>query len=85
MENSKSFFTPIEENLKLIGEYKGKAIDPTYYKSFIKSLRYLKTTRPNIVFEVGLLNRFMEGLHACHLQVGKEFFDISNFFFFFWF
>ena len=47
-------------------------MDVTYYKSLIRSLRYLTTTRLNIVFGVGLLNRFMEKPYDCYLQSTKR-------------
>ena len=67
MENLKLVSTPIEWKLKLIRKDKGKPEDLTYYKSLIGSLRYLTITRLDIALEVGLLSRFMEEPHACHL------------------
>ena len=72
MKNSKPISTPVEEKLKLKKYNDEKRIDSTYYKSLIGSLRYLTVTRPNIVFGVGLLSRFMEEPHACHLQGAKR-------------
>lgn len=50
MENSKPVSTPIEEKLKLTEEDKGRRVDPTYYNSLARSLRYFNTTRPDIVY-----------------------------------
>ena len=72
MENSKPISTPVKEELKLKKDSDEKIIDSTYYKSLIGSLRYLTATRPDIVFGVGLLSRFMEEPHACHLQGAKR-------------
>lgn len=72
MENSKPISTPVQEKLKLTKEGDEKIADATQYKSLIGSLRYLTTTRLDIVFRVGPLNRFMEGSHVCHLQGAKK-------------
>ncbi|KAL1360030.1 hypothetical protein AAHE18_04G148400 [Arachis hypogaea] len=60
MEHSKPVSTLVEEKFKLQREDKGRAVNPTYYKNLIGSLRYLTATRPDIVFGVSLLSRFME-------------------------
>ena len=51
MEHSKPVYTPIEEKLKLTRENDGKWVDITYYKSLIKSSRYLTATRLDIVLK----------------------------------
>ena len=56
IKNSKPVSTPIKQKLKMMRGDKGKAIDPTYYKSLIGSLRYLTATRPDIVFGFRLLS-----------------------------
>jgi hypothetical protein len=38
----------------------GKAIDATLYESLVVSLRYLTCMRPDIVYGVGLISRYME-------------------------
>ena len=70
MENSKPVSTPVEEKLKLTRGNGGKRVNPTYYKSLIGSLRYLTATRPDIVFGVGLLSRFIP--RDYHLQGAKR-------------
>ncbi|KAI4357505.1 hypothetical protein L6164_001448 [Bauhinia variegata] len=72
MQNSKPVHTPVEEKLKQMRESKGRLVNPTYYKSLIGSMRYLTATRPDIVFGVGLLSKFMEEPHTCHLQGAKR-------------
>ncbi|XP_072054428.1 uncharacterized protein [Arachis hypogaea] len=72
MEHSKPVSTPVEEKFKLLREDKGGAVNHTYYKSLIGSLRYLTATRPDIVFGVGLLSRFMEEPCTNHLQAAKR-------------
>jgi len=72
MEHSKPISTPVEEKLKLTRESDGKRVDPTHYKSLIGSLRYLTATRPDIVYGVGLLSRYMEEPRVSHLQGAKS-------------
>nr|XP_025637087.1 uncharacterized protein LOC112732551 [Arachis hypogaea] len=74
MEHSKPVPTPVEEKFKLLREDKGRVVNPTYYKSLIGSLRYLTTTRPDIVFGVSLLSRFIEKPCTNHLQAAKRIF-----------
>ncbi|RDY12323.1 putative mitochondrial protein, partial [Mucuna pruriens] len=64
MESSKPISMLGEEKLKLAKESEGKRVDATQYKSLIGSLRNLTAIRPNIVFGVGLLSRFMEELRT---------------------
>ena len=47
-------------------------MNTTYFKSLIGILRYLTTTRPNIVYAIGLLSRFMEAPEEVHLQAAKR-------------
>ncbi|XP_072066973.1 secreted RxLR effector protein 161-like [Arachis hypogaea] len=72
MEHSKSVPTPIKEKFKLPREDKGRLVNPTSYKSLIGSLRYLIATRPDIVFGVSLLSRFMEEPCTNHLQAATD-------------
>ncbi|XP_057730642.1 uncharacterized mitochondrial protein AtMg00810-like [Arachis stenosperma] len=72
MEYSNPILTPVEEKFKLLREDKGRTVNSIYYKSLIGSLRYLTATRPDIVFGVGLLSRFMEEPCTNHLQVAKR-------------
>ncbi|KAL1299248.1 hypothetical protein AAHE18_18G095300 [Arachis hypogaea] len=71
IEHSKPIPTAVKEKFKLLREDKGRAVNPTYYKSLIGSLRYLTATRPDIMFGVGLLSRFMEESCTNHLQAAK--------------
>ncbi|XP_057756222.1 secreted RxLR effector protein 161-like [Arachis stenosperma] len=72
IEHSKPVSTPVKEKLKLLREDKGRAVNLTYYKNLIGSLRYLTAIRPDIVFGVDLLSRFMEESCTNHLQAAKR-------------
>ena len=46
-------------------------IDHTNFRGMIRKLRYLTPTRPNIVFEIRLVSRFMKSSHESHFQATK--------------
>lgn len=50
--------TLIEYGINLSKIDEGEKVNPTTFKSYIKSLRYLTCTRPNILYEVGLIIDF---------------------------
>ncbi|XP_050939142.1 uncharacterized mitochondrial protein AtMg00810-like [Cucumis melo] len=72
MMNSKPVATPIETGTKLSKHEEGDDVDPSYFKYLVGSLRYLTCTRPNILFSVGLVSRFMESPTTTHLKVAKR-------------
>nr|GFB86050.1 reverse transcriptase [Tanacetum cinerariifolium] len=64
--------TPIEHKVKPSKHDGGKAVDSTLFKSLVGSLRYLTCTRPDILFVVGLISRFMEEPTTQHLKITKR-------------
>ncbi|TYK18668.1 T26F17.17 [Cucumis melo var. makuwa] len=72
MMNYKPVATPIETGTKLSKHEEGDDVDPSYFKSLVGSLRYLTCTRPDILFSVGLVSRFMEYPTTTHLKVAKR-------------
>ena len=50
----------MDEKIKLSKESTAEKVDATQYRSIIGGLRYLTHTRPDIMFAVGYLGRFME-------------------------
>lgn len=64
--------TPVAADLHLTKEGDGKLVESTLYKSLIGSLRYLTVTRPDIVYGVGLLSRYMEMPRESHWQAVKR-------------
>ena len=52
--------TPIKQNLKLTSIDGNEFEDATKYRHLIGSLNYMTTTRPDILFAIGILCRFMQ-------------------------
>ena len=72
MMNCKPTVTPIATGTKLSKEDDGSKVDPTLYTRLVRSLMYLIATRPNIMFAVSLISRFMESPKNTHWQDGKR-------------
>ncbi|KAL2241052.1 UNVERIFIED_CONTAM: Retrovirus-related Pol polyprotein from transposon TNT 1-94 [Sesamum indicum] len=72
MENCKPVSTPVECGVKLSFYENGEKIVPTFFKSLIGSLRYLTCMRPDILFGVGLVSRYMEAPTSSHLKVAQR-------------
>ncbi|KAM1651788.1 hypothetical protein ACFX1X_004522 [Malus domestica] len=72
MEYCKPISTPMECGVKLTKHDKGESVDPTFFKSLVGSLRYLTCTRPDILYVVGLVSRYMENPTTTHLKTTKR-------------
>lgn len=72
MSDCKPMNTPVECNIKLSKNDEGYLVDPTQYKSLVGSLRYLTCTRPDILYGVGLVSRFMESPTINHMKAAKR-------------
>jgi hypothetical protein len=71
MESCNSVSTPVENGVELKKSKVGN-VDPTYFKSLVGSLRYLTCTRPDILYGVGLISRYMETPDQSHLNAAKR-------------
>ena len=60
MESSSPIHTPIVEQLEMKKEDIGELVNPIYFKGIIRSLRYLTSTRLDIVYGLEIISRFME-------------------------
>jgi len=67
-----SKIVPIECRVKMSKIDEGEKINSTTFKSFVESLRYLTYTHSDILFEVGLVSRFMETLTMIHFKSLKQ-------------
>ena len=72
MEECKAAITPTVMGLKLSRDDSSKDFDPSLYKSIIGSLTYLTTTRPDIMYAVSLISKFMERPKEAHWQAAKR-------------
>ncbi|XP_052477160.1 uncharacterized mitochondrial protein AtMg00810-like [Gossypium raimondii] len=64
--------TPIECEVKLSKFDDGIKKDSTLFKSLVGSLRYLTCTRPDILFVVGVMSRYMEAPTSTHRKIAKR-------------
>lgn len=69
MEDCKPVSTPVDCGVKLSRHDKGKVIDVTLFKSLVGSLR---CTRPDILYVVGLVSRYMEESRSTHWKAIKR-------------
>ncbi|XP_022895465.1 uncharacterized protein LOC111409681 [Olea europaea var. sylvestris] len=72
MEDCKPVCTPVECEIKLSKNDEGEKVNPTLFKSLVGSLRYLTCTRPDILFGVGLISRYMETPTMTHMKTAKR-------------
>eukprot|EP00253_Pinus_taeda_P034035 PITA_34035 len=72
MQNNKSAPTPTVMGLKLSKEDCSNNVNLTLYKSMIGNLMYLTTTRPNIMYAMSLVSRFMDTPKDTHWQAAKR-------------
>jgi hypothetical protein len=64
--------TPREAKLKLLVDISSELIDATLYRQIIRSLMYLRNTRPNICFVVNTLSQFLVEPRHVHLVAAKH-------------
>lgn len=64
--------TPADTGLVLQKDEGGELIDPTYFRQIVGSLRYQCNTRPDLVFSVSLISRFMDSPRSSHLLAAKR-------------
>lgn len=65
---------PIVPGTKLTKEGEGSKVDATMYKQMIGSLMYLTATRPDLMYVVCLVSRYMSSPTELHLLVVKRVF-----------
>ena len=58
--------------MKLSRERNDDFVESTLFKSLVSSLRYLTIIRPDIVYEVRLVNHYMEILEESHWLAAKR-------------
>ena len=72
MDKCKPTETPISLGTKLSKNDHGPIVNAaTLYKQMVGSLMYLTATRPDLMYDVSLISRFMESPKDSHWNVGK--------------
>jgi len=71
MESCNPVSTPVENGVELRKSKVGN-VNPTYFKSLVGSLRYLTCTRPDILYGVGLISRYIETPDQSQLNAAKR-------------
>ena len=64
--------TPLEARVKFTTTEENDRVNVTSYRSLIDSLRYLTHTRPDLLYFVGILSRYMEKPSQEHLNAVKR-------------
>ncbi|XP_019260002.1 PREDICTED: uncharacterized protein LOC109238029 [Nicotiana attenuata] len=72
MENCNATSTPMNPKEKLSKEDVTNKVDEGNFRSLIGCLMYLTATRPDILFAVSLLSRFMHCATEKHLKAAKR-------------
>ncbi|XP_070009592.1 secreted RxLR effector protein 161-like [Nicotiana sylvestris] len=72
MDGSKKIDTPTATDTKLDIDEPSSSVDQKLYRGMIGSLLYLTTSRPNIVFSVGLCARFQANTKESYLTAVKR-------------
>lgn len=72
MNGDKTNDTPFVTTIKLDKDELGSPVNGTRYRGMIRSLLYLSTSRPEIVFSVGLCEQFQPCPKESHLKVIKR-------------
>ena len=72
MESCNSVKNPIVPGHKLSKEGDGPPVDATMFKQIVGSLRYLTATRPDLIYSVNLVSRYMEKPKEQHLLAVKR-------------
>ncbi|KAG8477669.1 hypothetical protein CXB51_027663 [Gossypium anomalum] len=72
MENCKPTSTPITVGMKLSSQGDHEPVNESTYRSLVGCLLYLTATRPDILFAVSMLSRFMHCCNVQHFQAAKR-------------
>ena len=72
LQSSKHIKTPMGTKDKLSKVENGVFVDPTLYRSMIRSLLYLTASKPDIYFSVGVRARYQTNPKESHIVVVKR-------------
>nr|GEV99323.1 hypothetical protein [Tanacetum cinerariifolium] len=74
MENCDTVPTPMVEQAKLKLDLVGKPVDHTNYQSMIRSLMYVTSSRPDIMFATSMCARYQANPNEHHVSAVKRIF-----------
>nr|GEY06494.1 uncharacterized mitochondrial protein AtMg00810-like [Tanacetum cinerariifolium] len=74
MENCDTFPTPMVKQAKLKLDLVGKPVDHTDYRSMIRSLKYVTSSRSDIMFATCMCARYLENTNKHHVSAVKMIF-----------
>lgn len=72
MGDCNSVRNPMIPGNKLTKEGEGRSVDPTIFKQIVGSLRYLTATRPDLIYSVNMVSRYMENPRESHMLAVKR-------------
>ena len=72
LESCKEVATPLAQNEKISKNDGEKLEKPSAYRRLVGNLLYLTATKPDLMFPVGLLSRFMSSPNNVHMGVVKR-------------
>lgn len=72
MRDCNSSKNPIVLGCKLLKDEDGVKVDATMYKQIVGCLMYLAATRPDLMYVLSLINRFMSSPTELHMQAVKR-------------
>ena len=78
MKTSKKCSTPLDANAKIKSKEGSLLLYPRPFHALVGSLLYLTISRPDIVFSVNFISRFMQAPRKPHLEVAKKILKCIN-------
>lgn len=72
MQSSNLVLNPIVPGCKLFRDENGVGVDETSFKKMVGCLMYLTATRPDLMFAVSLISRYMAKPTELHLLAAKR-------------
>ncbi|XP_052880982.1 uncharacterized mitochondrial protein AtMg00810-like [Gossypium arboreum] len=72
MSNCKTISTPVAQEEKLTSSGNQERVDENEYQSLVGCLLYLRAARPNIMYAIILLSRFLHCCDGSHFKAAKR-------------
>lgn len=72
MEECNAVLNPIVPGFKISKDENGVMVESTFYKQLVGSLIYLTSTRPDLMYAVSLISRYMSQPTKLHLNAAKR-------------